>query len=214
MSRAMDIASVVQYGLFLLIVAALVKPAGTYMARVFSGESTFLDRFLCPVERGLYRLFGISPQEDMEWRRYANAFLAFSLVGTLLLYALLRLQTHLPWFDAAHMTTPMTPDLAMNTALSFSTTTTWQAYGGETTMSYMSQMVGLAAQNYLAGAAGLAIGIAFIRGFARERTGRIGNFWVDLTRAVLWVLLPVSVVGSLLLVWQGVPQNFNAYTKR
>lgn len=208
----MDIASALQYGLFILIVAALVKPVGGYMARVFNRESTFLDRFLCPAERGLHRLFGISPKEDMDWRRYANAFLMFSLVGTLFLYILLRLQTHLPWYDSPHLTTPMTPELAMNTALSFSTTTTWQAYGGETTMCYWSQMIGLAAQNFLAGAAGLAVGIAFSRGFARERSGRIGNFWIDVTRAILWILLPISVIGTLLLVWQGVPLNFAPYT--
>src|SRR5579871_6891022 len=209
----MDFSSVLQYGFFLLLVAVLVKPVGGYMARVFSRDTSPLDRLLCPVERGIYRLLGVSPQEDMDWRRYANAFLMFSLVGTLLLYALLRLQTHLPWYDPPHMTTPMTPDLAMNTALSFSTTTTWQAYGGETAMSYWSQIVGLVAQNFLAGAAGLAVGIAFIRGFARERSGLLGNFWVDVTRAILWILLPLSVAGTLLLVWQGTPQNFAPYTE-
>lgn len=208
----MDISSAMQYGLFLLIVAVLVKPVGSYMLCVFGGECTLLDRFFRPIEKGIYRLCGISPQEDMDWRGYAEAFLMCSLFGTLLLYALLRLQTHLPWFDPVHMTTPMTPDLTINTAVSFSTTTTWQAYGGETTMSYWSQMVGLAAQNFLAGAAGLAVGIAFIRGFARERSGRLGNFWVDMTRATLWILLPLSLIGTLALVWQGVPQNFAPYT--
>ena len=138
---------------------------------------------------------------------------SFSLVGTVLLYLILRLQHLLPWYDAAHLTTPLTPDLAMNTAVSFSTTTTWQAYGGETTMSYFSQLVGLTAQNFLAGAGGLAVGVAFIRGLAREQTDKLGNFWVDLVRALLWMMLPLSILASLVLVWQGVPMNFNAYTQ-
>src|SRR5512135_885 len=139
----------------------------------------------------------------MNAKNYIVAFLLFGLIGTLVLYVLLRIQQFLPWFDAAHMTTPMTPDLAFNTAISFSTMTTWQAYAGETTMSYFSQIVGLAAQNFLAGAAGLAIGLAFIRGFARHHTTSLGNFWVDVVRAMLWVLLPLSVVGSIVLIWQG-----------
>ena len=149
----------------------------------------------------------------MDWKQYAIAFTAFGLLGTVLLFLLLMAQQSLPWFDAAYQTTPMTVDLAFNTAVSFATTTTWQAYAGETTMSYFSQMAGLAAQNFLAGAAGLAVGIAFIRGFARTHTDRLGNFWVDLTRATLWVLLPASMVGGLLLVWQGVPLNFDPYTE-
>jgi K+-transporting ATPase ATPase A chain len=119
----------------------------------------------------------------------------------------------LPWFDPAYQTTPMSIDLALNTAVSFATTTTWQAYAGETTMSYFSQMAGLAAQNFLAGAAGLAVGIAFIRGLARQHTKKLGNFWVDLTRAILWVLLPLSILGGIILVWQGVPLNFKPYTQ-
>jgi potassium-transporting ATPase potassium-binding subunit len=200
-----------QYAVFLSVVLLLVKPAGAYMARVFSGERTRLDPILGPLERAFYRLCGVNPKQDMTWREYAGAFILFSAVGTLFLYAILRLQNHLPTADPVHLTTPLTPDLAANTALSFSTTTTWQAYGGENTMSYFSQMVGLCAQNFMAGAAGLAVGIAFIRGLAREKTGRIGNFWVDLTRSLLWVLLPLSLVGALILVWQGVPCNFAPY---
>ena len=135
----------------------------------------------------------------------------FGLVGTLLLYAILRMQQFLPWYFPRYHTTPMSPDLALNTAISFSTTTTWQAYAGENTMSYFSQMVGLCAQNFLAGAAGLAVGIAFIRGLARQLSDTLGNFWVDLTRALLWVLLPGALIGALLLVWQGVPMNFHPY---
>ncbi len=189
----------------------LVRPVGRYLERVFAGERTFLDPVMRPLERAIYRWAGVDPREEMDWKRYATAFLLFSLAGTLLLYVILRLQPVLHTFDPAFRPDPVAPDLAMNTAISFATTTTWQAYGGETTMSYFSQIVGLAAQNFLAGAAGLAVGIAFIRGLARERRRPLGNFWVDLVRAILWVLLPLCVVGSLVLVWQGVPLNFNPY---
>ncbi len=135
------------------------------------------------------------------------------MVGTFFLYAILRLQHFLPWFYPAYMTTPMTPDLAMSTAVSFATTTTWQAYGGETTLSYFSQMIGLTVQNFLAAAAGLAVGVAFVRGLARDRSETLGNFWVHLLRSLLWVLLPLSLLGALVLVWQGVPMNFHAYTQ-
>jgi len=207
----MSISNVLQYAIFLLIVIALVKPVGGYLWRVFEGQRTMLDSLLRPVERGIYKLAGIDPQQEMDWKQYAIAFLLFSLGGTLLLYLILRIQPLFHTFDPAFTPAPLSPDLAMNTAISFSTTTTWQAYGGETTMSYFSQVVGLAAQNFLAGAGGLAVGIAFIRGLARERTTGLGNFWVDLVRATLWVLLPISIVGSLLLVWQGVPANVNPY---
>jgi potassium-transporting ATPase potassium-binding subunit len=205
--------SLLQYGLFLLVVVALWKPLGGYLARVFEGQRTWPDPLLRPIERAMYRLTGVDPQAEMSWKEYAVSFILFSGVGTLLLFLILRLQRALPWGDPRSLTTPLTPDLAMNTAISFSTTTTWQAYGGEVTMSYLSQLAGLTAQNFLAGAAGLAVGVAFIRGLARERAGGLGNFWVDLVRALLWILLPLSVVGSLLLVWQGVPLNFNPYTK-
>ena len=149
----------------------------------------------------------------MDWKRYASSFLTFGLGGTLLLYVLLRLQPLFHTFDPIYRPGPVPPDLAMNTAISFATTTTWQAYGGETTLSYFSQAFGLTSQNFLAGAAGLAVGIAFIRGLARQRTEFLGNFWVDVTRAVLWVLLPLSLVGAVVLVWQGVPMNFARYVK-
>jgi K+-transporting ATPase ATPase A chain len=207
----MSLASLLQYALFLVVVTLLVRPLGGYMARVFQGQSTWLDPGLRPVERFIYRLTGVDPGREMSWRQYAGAFVGFGVAGTLLLYAILSLQRFFLWFDARYLTTPMTPDLALNTAISFATTTTWQAYAGETTMSYLSQMVGLAAQNFLAGAAGLAVGVAFIRGFAREDVRELGNFWVDLVRGLLWVLLPLSVLGSLLLVWQGVPMSFHAY---
>ncbi|HEY7419733.1 MAG TPA: potassium-transporting ATPase subunit KdpA [Ktedonobacteraceae bacterium] len=208
----MSLNIVALYVVFLLIVLALVKPVGAYLARVFTGQKTWLDPALRPVERLIYALGGVDTRREMNAREYALAFLLFTLAGTLLLYVILRLQQFLPFYDPAHLTTPLTPDLAMNTAVSFSTTTTWQAYAGETTMSYTSQLVGLAAQNFLAGAAGLAVGIAFIHGFARQHSKTLGNFWVDLVRGLLWVLLPASVLVSLVLVWQGVPMDFNPYT--
>ena len=205
--------SLLQYGAFLLVVLALVKPVGGYMARVFEGNRTWLDFLLRPVERLIYKLACVDPTVDMNWKQYAVSFVLFSLAGTVLLYLLLRLQYLLPFYDASYLTTPLTSDLAMNTAISFSTTTTWQAYGGETTMSYFSQLIGPAAQNFLAGAAGLAVGVAFIRGLAREQTDKLGNFWADLVLGLLWILLPLSVVASLVLVWQGVPMNFSPYTQ-
>jgi K+-transporting ATPase ATPase A chain len=206
-------ASAVQYGVFLLIVTLLVRPVGGYLARVFSSERTWLDPALRPLERAIYRLAAIDATAQMDWKRYAACFLLFSFGGTLLLYAVLRLQPVFHTFDPAYRPGPIAPDLAMNTAISFATTTTWQAYGGETTMSYFSQVFGLTSQNFLAGAAGLAVGIAFIRGLARQRTRLLGNFWVDVTRALLWVLLPLSLAIAPLLVWQGVPMNFAPYLR-
>jgi K+-transporting ATPase ATPase A chain len=207
----MSAANLIQYGAFLLVVALLVRPVGGYLARVFSGERTWLDPVMRPLERLIYRLAGVDATAEMEWKRYAGCFVGFGLGGTLLLYAVLRVQPLLHTFDPAYRPGPLAPDLAMNTAISFATTTTWQAYGGETTMSYLSQIFGLTSQNFLAGAAGLAAGIAFIRGLARQRTSLLGNFWVDVTRATLWVLLPLAVVTAPVLVWQGVPMNFAPY---
>ena len=204
----------VQYALFLLLVTALVKPAGSYLTRVFDGGRTWLDPLLRPVERLIYRLLRTDSSNEMSWRSYTVAFIVFTGVGTLFLYGILRQQMFLPGGPSADaLTTPMTPDLALNTAASFSTTTTWQAYSGESTMKYWTQLIGLAAQNFLAGAAGLAIGIAVIRGFARKFSTTLGNFWFDLVRSILWVLLPLCIVGSLLLIWQGVPMTFAAYAK-
>ena len=198
--------------LFVVIVTALVSPLGGYMERVFSRKHTALDRLCLPVERLIYRITFVDPDVEMTGKEYATCFVFFGLAGTLLLYAILRMQQFLPWFFPQYHTTPLSPDLALNTAISFSTTTTWQAYAGENTMSYFSQMVGLCAQNFLAGAAGLAVGVAFIRGLARQLSDTLGNFWVDLTRALLWILLPGALVGALLLVGQGVPMNFHHYT--
>jgi K+-transporting ATPase ATPase A chain len=207
----MSATSLAQYGAFLAIVALLTRPVGAYLARVFTGERTWLDRVMRPVERSIYRLAGVDATAEMDWKRYAACFLLWSLGGTASLYAMLRLQPLLHTFDPSYRPEPLAPDLAMNTALSFATATTWQAYGGETTMTYLSQAVGLVSQNFLAGAAGLAVGVAFIRGLARERTWGLGNFWVDTTRATLWVLLPLAVALAPVLVWQGVPMNFSPY---
>ena len=207
----MNLFSAIQYLLFLAIVTALVKPLGGYMERVFSTKNTALDRLCRPVERLIYRISAVDPNVEMTGKEYATCFVLFGLAGTLLLYAILRMQQFLPWFFPQYHTTLLSPELAFNTAISFSTTTTWQAYVGENTMSYFSQMVGLCAQNFLAGAAGLAVGVAFMRGLARQLSGTLGNFWVDLTRALLWILLPGALLGALLLVWQGVPMNLHHY---
>src|SRR5271165_2680788 len=211
----MNPSSALQYLLFLGIVTAMVKPLGGYLERVFSGKRTALDGLCRPVERVVYRIGGVDSSQEMTASNYATCFLFFGVISTLLLFLILRLQNHLPWFYPAHHTTRISPDLAWNTAISFSTTTTWQAYAGENTMTYFSQIVGLCAQNFLAGAAGLAVGIAFIRGLARQLSPTLGNFWVDVvdvTRGLLWILLPGALAGALLLVWQGVPMNFHPYT--
>ena len=207
----MDFYSVIQYVLFVAIVTILVKPLGGYLERVFCRQRTVLDRLCLPVERLIYRITAVDPNLEMTGKEYATCFVFFGFAGTVLLYAILRMQQFLPWFFPQYHTTPLSPDLALNTAISFSTITTWQAYAGESTMSYFSQMVGLCAQNFLAAAAGLAVGVAFIRGLARQVSDTLGNFWVDLTRALLWILLPGALLGALLLVWQGVPMNFHHY---
>ncbi len=206
----MTIPALITYLVFIVIVTVLVRPVGRYLWHVFTGRRTRLDLVLVPVERLIYRICGVDAAEGMSWKRYAASFVQFSALGVLLLYALLRLQSSLPGSETGTPATPLTNDLSANTAISFATTTTWQSYAGETTMSVLSQSAGLTAQGFLAGAAGLAIGIAFLRGFARHGTDDLGNFWVDLTRAVLWVLLPVALVGALVLVWQGVPATLDA----
>jgi len=208
------IARWLEYALFLAIVVGLARPAGLYLARVFAGERTWLDPVLRPVEHGLHRLLGVRPEAEMSAGVYFFSFVLFGVLGTLVLFALLMIQLALPGGPADHyLSTPMTPDLALNTAISFATTTTWQAYAGESTLRYLTQTIGLVSQNFLAGGAGLAVGIAFIRGFAREKSATIGNFWVDLVRALLWVLLPIALVGAVILMWQGVPMNLTPYTQ-
>ena len=202
--------AIVQVGLFFIIVTLISVPLGLYMARVFSDERTFLDPVLRPLERLIYRVCGIHPATEMTWWEYAISMLLFSMVGMLLLYAMERLQQILPFNPQGMAAVPA--DLSFNTAASFTTNTNWQAYGGESTMSYLTQMAGLAFHNFVSAAAGIAVGIAVIRGFVRKSAKTLGNFWFDMTRATLWVLLPVSTVFALVLVWQGVPQNLSAYT--
>ena len=198
-----------QLGLYLAVLLLLVKPLGGYMALVFSETPNRVTRAGAPVERFIYRICAIPADEDMSWTRYALALLAFNVAGLLLVYLLQRVQQWLPLnpqgFDA------VAPDSAMNTAISFATNTNWQGYAGESTMSYLTQMLGLTVQNFLSAATGIAVLIALIRGFVRRTAAGIGNFWVDTTRCTLYVLLPLSFVFALILTWQGVPQNFKPY---
>lgn len=200
----------IQILLFCGIVVALARPLGGYLTRVFAGERTLLSPLFVPIERGLYRLAGMREDEEQGWVAYATALLLFNLAGFLLLYALLRLQEVLP-FNPAGMAA-VAPDLAFNTAASFVTNTNWQNYAGEGSMSYLTQMAGFTVQNFASAATGIAIAVALIRAFSRRSMRTLGSFWVDLVRGTLYVLLPVCVVGTLVLVWQGVPQNLNAYT--
>ena len=196
--------------LFFLLAIFLVTPIiGGYMARVFTRQRTWLDPVLRPFERLVYRLTGVDETREMRWTEYAVALLLFSVVSMLVLYAMQRLQGVLPWNPQGFAGVP--PALAFNTAVSFTTNTNWQAYGGETTMSYFTQMAGLAYHNFVSAAVGIAVAIAFIRGIAQKEKDTIGNFWVDMVRASLWVLLPISIVGALFLVSQGVVQNLKPY---
>ncbi|MGX5801866.1 potassium-transporting ATPase subunit KdpA [Bradyrhizobium sp. Arg314] len=191
------------------VLLLLVKPLGGYMYRVFSGDRTLLSLVLVPIERGLYRLAGTSEKEEHHWAVYATGMLLFNLAGFLVLYALQRLQGVLPYNPAGM--TAVEPGLAFNTAASFITNTNWQNYGGESTMSYLVQMAGLTVQNFVSAATGIAIAIALIRGFARASGKSIGNFWVDLTRCTLYVLLPMCIVLTLAYVWLGIPQTLGPY---
>ncbi|AWN37921.1 potassium-transporting ATPase subunit KdpA [Methylobacterium radiodurans] len=201
----------IQIALFCAVVLALVKPLGAYMTRVFTGERTLLSPVLGPIERGLYRAAGIDARHEQTWLDYGLAMLAFHLLGFLLLYAVLRLQDVLPLnpMDQAGVA----PDLAFNTAASFVTNTNWQNYGGESTLSYLSQMLGLTHQNFLSAATGIALAVALIRGFARASARTVGSFWVDMTRCTLYVLLPLCLVYALFLVSQGMPQTLSAYVE-
>jgi K+-transporting ATPase ATPase A chain len=196
--------------LFFLLAIFLVTPViGGYMARVFTRQRTWLDPVLRPFERLVYRLTGVDETREMRWTEYAVALLLFSFVSMMVLYAMQRLQSVLPWNPQGFA--GVGPALAFNTAVSFTTNTNWQAYGGETTMSYFTQMAGLAYHNFVSAAVGLAVAIAFIRGIAQKEKDTIGNFWVDMVRALLWVLLPIAIVGALFLVSQGVVQNLKPY---
>lgn len=196
------------FGCLLLI----TKPLGSYMVKVFAGDKTFLHRPLGWLERGAYRALGIDPAENMKWTTYAVALLVFSLVTCVFSYAVLRLQGFLPLNPQHFGARQMPPDLAFNTAVSFTTNTNWQAYAPEVTVSYLSNMVGLAIHNWASAAVGLAVAIALIRGFASKQAAGIGNFWADVVRATVYVLLPVCLVGALVFIAMGVPQNFDSYT--
>jgi len=200
---------ILQFILYAVLVTVLAWPLGLYLARVYEGGTTWLSPVFAPVERAFFRLAGVRPDQGQHWTRYALSVLAFSLGSWALLYAILRLQHLLPFNPQA--LGPLSLDLAFNTAVSFTTNTNWQAYGGETTMSYFSQMAGLTVQNFVSAGVGMAVCAAIIRGFFAREQKTLGNFWVDLTRSVLYVLLPLSIVLTLFLVWQGVPQNLLAY---
>ena len=200
---------VFQILLYFGLLFLLIKPLGIYMARVFGGEWTFLDPALRPLERGIYRICGVHADHEQHWTTYTVAMLLFNFAGLLLLYFLQRLQHLLPLNPQGLGAVP--PDLAWNTAVSFTTNTNWQNYSGETTASYLVQMAGLAFHNFVSAATGIALAIALVRGFARHSGKTIGNFWVDLVRCTLWILLPLSFVLAFLLVWQGVPQNLHPY---
>jgi len=194
---------------FLLAVFLVTPPLGSFMARVFTRQRTWLDPIMRPFERLVYRTTGVNESHEMRWTEYAVSVLLFSVVSMLVLYFIQRLQGGLPWNPQGFGA--VAPDLAFNTAASFTTNTNWQAYGGESTMSYLTQMAGLAYHNFVSAAVGIAVAIAFIRGIAQREQETIGNFWVDMTRATLWVLLPLAIVGALFLVSQGVVQNLKAY---
>ncbi|HTM89670.1 MAG TPA: potassium-transporting ATPase subunit KdpA [Terriglobales bacterium] len=201
-----------QIFLFLALVFLVTKPMGIYMARVFSREKTFMDPVLRPIERLLYRVTTVDENHEMRWTEYAVSMLLFSFVSMVVLYAMQRLQGYLP-LNPQKFGAVSPAHVAFNTAASFTTNTNWQAYSGENTMSYFTQMAGLAYHNFMSAAVGIALAIAFIRGIARRQMETIGNFWVDLVRACVWVLLPFCVVGALVLVSQGVIQNFRPYDK-
>ena len=194
-----------QIAVFMTAIGLLTRPLGGYLARVYSGQRTLLQPVIGPIERMLYRAAGVKAQSEQNWLRYATSFLAFHALSILALYALLRLQFVLPLnpqnFPA------LSPDLALNTAVSFVTNTSWQSYAGETTMSNLSQMAGITVHSFLSVASGIAVAVALVRGFARRRSPAIGNFWIDLTRGTLYVLLPICVLAALFLISQGVPQT-------
>src|SRR5256714_12303715 len=196
--------------LFLALVLLVTKPVGIFMTRVFNRERTFMDPVLRPIERLVYRVTGVDEEYEMRWTEYAISMLLFSLVSMIALYLMERLQGYLP-FNPQKLGAVNPSALAFNTAASFTTNTNRQNYSGETTMSYFTQMAGLAYHNFMSAAVGIALAIAFIRGIARRQTETIGNFWVDMVRACLWVLLPFCIVGALLLVSQGVVQNLRPY---
>ena len=204
--------SVLQVAIFLAIVLLLTKPLGLYMYKIFNGERTWLSPVFVPVERFFYRLSGVNPEEEQKWTGYMISVLIFSVVGMLLLYAFERTQQWQGSFFNPQGLPNVEPQLAFNTAASFTTNTNWQNYTGEQTMSYLTQMAGLAFHQFVSAAAGIALAVALVRGLARRSAQHLGNFWVDLVRCTLYLLLPICIVGALVFVSQGMIQNFNAYT--
>jgi potassium-transporting ATPase potassium-binding subunit len=200
-----------QIALFAVLVVLLTKPFGGYMTRVFAGERTLLRPVLRPIELGIYKMCGVDENEEQHWVGYAIAMLAFSFAGFVIMYGVQRLQNVLPLNPQGQ--DAVSPDLAFNTSVSFMTNTNWQSYVPETTMSYLTQMTALTVHNFVSAATGIALAIALIRGFARRSAQTIGNFWVDLTRCVLYILVPISIVVALVLIWQGTPDNLHAYTE-
>ncbi len=198
-----------QIAFYMAVLTALVVPLGRFMASVFEGERTFLSPVLRPVESVLYRVSGVDETREQGWLTYTVAMLLFNAAGFIAVYGLMRLQAVLPFNPAEQ--SAAAPDLSFNTAVSFATNTNWQNYGGESTLSYLTQMVGLTTQNFVSAATGIALAVALIRAFARASGKTVGNFWVDLTRCTLYILLPISIVAALVLVWQGVPQNLGSY---
>lgn len=204
----MNIYGCIEIVVYFFLVLALTSPIGAYMERVFKGDKTFLCFLLRPLEKLLYRFCKVEEKQEMDWREYSVAMLVFSFVGLITTYILLRLQEYLPLNPQGFGTKEMTPDLAFNTAVSFATNTNWQSYVPETTLSYFSNMVSLAIHNWMSAATGIAIAVAIVRGFARSQTSQIGNFWVDVVRASLYVLFPLALIAALAFVYTGVPQNF------
>lgn len=200
-----------QIVLYCIIIVALAKPLGWYMTRVFAGERTFLSPVLRPIETGIYRISGVDEKREQHWLTYTVAMLLFHVGGFLVIYGVMRLQAVLPFNPAGQ--SAVAEDLSFNTAMSFITNTNWQNYGGESTLSYLTQMVGLTHQNFLSAATGIALAMALIRGFSRASMRTIGNFWVDVTRCTLYILLPICIVYTLFLVWQGTPQTLGAYVE-
>jgi K+-transporting ATPase ATPase A chain len=205
----MTIIGWIQIILFCAIIVALTPVLGAYMTRVFNGERTFLSPVLRPVEAALYWVGGVDEKREQHWLTYTVAMLLFHVGGFAILYALMRFQAVLPFNPAEQ--SAVAPDLTFNTAISFITNTNWQNYGGESTLSYLVQMLGLTHQNFLSGATGIVIAVALIRGFSRASAKTVGNFWVDITRCTLYVLMPICIVAALFLVWQGMPQTLGPY---
>src|SRR6201984_859194 len=206
----METSGWIQFAIYVVALVLVTKPMGLYLMRVLDANGrTWLDPVLRPLERLTYRVMGVDPHKEHNWKQYTLAMLLFSLVGCLFTYARLRLQNILPLNPQG--LPAVSDDLAFNTAVSFTTNTNWQNYSGESTMSYIVQMSGLAVQNFLSAAVGLVVAIAMIRGFVRSRTGTLGNFWADLTHAVVRLLLPLSVIGALILMAGGVIDNFTSY---